>query len=559
MTSATWVVELADQELAAGVAELRRWLGAAGFRDLGEARGATELRAADVVVVWADRPLDSTLTAALSDPALRVVLAGSTLLSAPGDDEDETLSDAAGLTLGALTPAHDVRVRAGAQAPRSLHPVAHVHAHDDHSGPHEHVHEPVPRVDKVLDDVIVLRTARVGMTEHPVLTWRPATATAAWTLGSSPATLADRDARRMLVGLLRLVCELPEPAQVRVGLLGYGAIGHEHSRAVRAVEGLELAAVCDSSEERLAVARVAAPAVATTTSATELIDSADVDLVIVSTPPNTHAEWALRAIDSGKHVVVEKPFAIHTHEADEVLAAAASKSLLAAVYQNRRYDPDHLAVRRLVQRGAIGDVFHIETFIGGYGHPCNLWHSDEAVSGGSFYDWGSHVFDQILDLVPTEVEHVTASTHKLRWFDVTNADHSRTTIRFADGTEAEFVHSDLAAALKPRWYVLGTDGAIVGHWRTEKSVSRSDIGTLVEDVLAPTDSPPRLELHAVDGSITHVATPPGAPYGFHREVADRVRFGLPMTITGAQSRRVLAVMEAARISAATGGKPVAPR
>jgi len=256
---------------------------------------------------------------------------------------------------------------------------------------------------------------------------------------------------------------------------------------------------------------------------------------------------------------VEKPFAIRTEEADAVLAEAENAGRLAVVYQNRRFDPDHLAVRRAVTSGALGDVFHIETFVGGYGHPCNLWHSDEGVSGGAFYDWGSHVLDQILDIVPAEIEHVTAATHKRRWFDVTNADHSRVTIRFVDGAEAEFVHSDLAAALKPRWYVLGTQGALVGRWRTEKIVSRNDIGTLVEDVLAPADSPPMLELYGADGSVTRLATPSAEPYAFHRELADRLRLGLPMTVTAQQSRRVLAVMEAATLSAEDSGRPVVPR
>jgi predicted dehydrogenase len=344
-----------------------------------------------------------------------------------------------------------------------------------------------------------------------------------------------------------------------VGLLGYGAIGHEHSRAVRAVDGLTLAAVCDTSAERRAVAAEASDGVVLTASADALLERDDVDLVVVSTPPNTHAEWALRAIAAGKHVVLEKPFAIRTAEADEVLAAARAADRVAVVYQNRRYDPDYLALRRLVRAGTIGTVFTLETFVGGFGHPCNLWHSDQEVSGGAFYDWGAHLLDQVLDLLPGDIAYVTAAAHKLRWFDVTNADHSRVTVRFEDGAEAEFVHSDLAAALKPRWYVLGTTGAVVGRWRREKVVSRNDIGTLVEDILAPADSPPVMELHAADGSITQVATPTPEPYGFHRELADRVRWGLPMTVTGEQSRRVLAVMEAARASAADAGRPVVPQ
>jgi predicted dehydrogenase len=390
------------------------------------------------------------------------------------------------------------------------------------------------------------------------MTWRPATTTGAWTLGTVAGALDDPTAARELLAMLRHVAGGATPGSVRVGLLGYGAIGHEHSRAVRAVAGLDLAAVGDTSAARREAAESVAPGIATTADGAELLARDDVDLVVVSTPPSSHADWALRAIRAGKHVVVEKPFAISTAEADAVLTAADSAGLLAVVYQNRRFDPDHLAVRRAVLDGALGDVFHVETFVGGYGHPCNLWHSDEGVSGGAFYDWGAHVLDQILDLVPTDIEHVTAAAHKRRWYDVTNADHSRVTIRFVDGAEAEFVHSDLAAALKPRWYVLGTTGALVGHWRTERIVSRNDIGTLEEDVLAPADSPPLLDLHRSDGSVTRLATPPAPAYAFHHELADRLRLGLPMTVTAQQSRRVLSVMEAARRSAEDSGRPVVP-
>ncbi len=547
---------LREGPLADGVEGLRARLADAGLADAGDPRSASELAASDVVLVWADRPLAPDLAEALARPAVRCLFAGPTLSDA---DPDQVLADAAGLRLAGTTEPHDVRLRAGRDAGPGLLPAAHRHGDASHDDEHEHHTDRVTLVDKVTDDVLVLRTARVGLTDHPVMTWRPSTASAAWTMGSTASAVAGRSSTRALVQLIRLVCGQPAPAPVGVGLLGYGAIGHEHSRAVRAVDGLALAAVCDTSPERRAVASAAAGQVAVTASAEDLLTRDDVQLVVVSTPPNTHATWALRAIAAGKHVVLEKPFALRTAEADEVLAAARAADRLAVVYQNRRYDPDSLALRRLVRSEAIGTVFSVETFVGGYGHPCNLWHSDQSVSGGAFYDWGAHLLDQVLDLLPADIAYVTAAAHKLRWFDVTNADHSRVTVRFVDGTEAEFIHSDLAAALKPRWYVLGTRGAVVGRWRTETVVSRNDIGTLTEDVLAPADSPPRMELHAADGSITHLATPAPDPYGFHRELADRVQWGLPMTVTGEQSRRVLAVMEAALSSAADSGRPVVPR
>lgn len=559
VVNAAWVVHLESDAQRAAVLDLRAQLVAAGINDGGEPVGASGLSFVDVVVVWADRPLDADLALRVSDPAVPVLLAGPTLARA---DPDEVLARAAGLSLGPSSPAHDVRLRMGPDG-GWLASAFHTHGDHAHHDEHEHLTGRVAPVARIADDVQVLRTARLGLTDHPALTWRPATSTAAWTLDTTSGATADRTTTRLLVQVLRGMAAREmagqaSPAPVRVGLLGYGGIGHEHSRAVRAVDGLTLAAVCDTSPARLADAEAAAPGIATTASAEALLERDDVDLVVVSTPPHSHATWALRAIAAGKHVVLEKPFAIRTSEADAVMAAAQSAGLLAVVYQNRRFDPDHLAIRRLVDRGDLGDVFHVETFVGGFGHPCNLWHSDVGVSGGAFYDWGSHLLDQVLDLIPAPIEHVTAAAHKRVWFDVTNADHSRVTIRFSDGAEAEFIHSDLAAALKPRWYVLGTRGAIVGAWRSEKIVGRSDIGTLVEDRLAPADSPPLLALHAADGSITQVATPPAPAHAFHRELADRLLLGLPMTVTAEQSRRVLSVMEAASDSAADNGRPVAP-
>jgi predicted dehydrogenase len=553
----TWRVDLVDAHLAAALQTLRDSLAAGGWVDAGwSGSGSTPRPLGDVVVVWADRPQPDT--AALLACGRPLLLAGPTLSRA---DPEGLLAEAAGLLPGATTALHDVRVRAAEGSPLAQRLLDHAHGGGAHLGEHTHLRERVLLVDKVSDDVQPLLEASIGLTTHPVATWRASSGAGVLglTLGGTPGSVASRGFHRLLVLALRRALALEPAPPVRVGLLGYGAIGHEHSRAVQAVAGLRLSAVCDTNPARVSAATDYAPGARGHTSPDDLVADPDVDLVVVSTPPASHAPWALRLLEAGKHVVVEKPFSITTAEADQVLGLAAERGLLACVYQNRRFDPDYLALRRAVRDGRIGTPFQVEAFVGGFGHPCNLWHSDEGVSGGAYYDWGAHVLDQVLDLVPGPVEHVTAATHKLRWHDVTNADHSRVTLRFTDGTEAEFVYSDLAAALKPRWYVLGTEGAVVGRWRTEKVVSRNDIGTLAEDVMAPADSPPLMELHHGDGSVTSMATPEGDLHPFHTQLADLLQLGLPMGVTGAQSRRVLAVMEAARESASRGGVPVVPR
>ncbi len=222
----------------------------------------------------------------------------------------------------------------------------------------------------------------------------------------------------------------------RVAMIGYGAIGFEHGTAINNVAGLEYTLVCDRNEERLAIARQAFPGVSTSTELNEIEEDPDIDVVIVSTPPDSHAAISRQMLRAGKHVVSEKPFCLTTAEADELIQLAQDNQRALTVYQCRRWDPDFLAIQEVLKRGTIGDIFHIETFIGGYAHPCDYWHSHEPISGGVFYDWGSHYLDWILQLVPDTVVSVRGVEHKRVWHDVTNADHSSVYLRFAGGQEA---------------------------------------------------------------------------------------------------------------------------
>lgn len=546
-----WDVGNLSPDQSAGVEHLRRAVADAGWE---EPTGGT----ADVVLAWHAGPLDEERQSRLLAHAAagsRLLLVGPTLAWV---ERSSGLTEATGILVDRWSLAHEVRVRPGGSPPwqPSLRP-------PETTLPDQRV----LLVDKVLDDVEVLLTANVALTDHPVSSYRPSTRVGIFTLDVPPGHRpGDRvvgvDYLRLLLASMASIVAAGTNhprGPVGVGLLGYGAIGAEHSRAVSSTTGLRLTAVCDRSPQRLAAAQLLAPDVFATADADGLLAAADVDLVVVSTPPDSHARWALQALDAGKHVVIEKPFALTTAEADEVLESAEDKGLLAVVYQNRRFDPDFLAIKRLVHEGRLGRLFRAEAFVGGFGHPCNYWHSDEHVSGGAIFDWGAHVLDQLLDLVPSDIEFVTGSEHKLVWHDVTNADHSRVTIRFSDGTEVEFTHSDAAAALKPRWYILGTQGAVVGQWRNASVVTRNEIGTLEEDVMAPADAPPVVFLHDTNGSVTEVASPPAPGNAFHQQVADLLHLGVPMTVTGGQARRVLSVMEAARTSAMSDGRPVTPR
>ncbi|MGH8903593.1 MAG: Gfo/Idh/MocA family protein [Egibacteraceae bacterium] len=380
------------------------------------------------------------------------------------------------------------------------------------------------------------------------------------TLGNSPQTCADERFARVVLRAVRHAAGLAEPAPLRVGMLGYGAIGAEHASAIATVDGLDLAAVCDRDRGRLEQAAQAFPEARLIDGAAGLEADDGIDIVLVSVPPNRHTEAATAMLRAGKHVVVEKPFALTVAEADAVIGAAAESGRALTVYQNRRWDPDFRAVLACVRSGRIGEVFHVEAFVGGFAHPCRYWHSHEPVSGGVIYDWGSHYLDWILQIVDTPVAAVSGARHKRVWRDVTNADMARVTIRFTGGEEAEFIHSDIAAAPKPKWYVLGTRGAITAEWREERTIARGVSGELVATPLALTDAQADVRVHIPDGTrrahVEALVLPPRIEAPFHRNLADHLLTGEPLAVTPAQARRTTAVLEAASRSAREDGRLV---
>ena len=378
-------------------------------------------------------------------------------------------------------------------------------------------------------------------------------------LGHQAATYEDPSFQKLLHRTLLFAAGQDAGTAVGVGLIGYGAIARAHASSISATSGLRLRGICDLSSERreLAAREWTVP---THASAEELFEDPGVELVIVGTPPSAHADSVLAALAAGKHVVCEKPFALRVQEVDWMIDSAVSRDRVLTVYQSRRWDPDYIAMRDVVRSGRIGELFYMESFIGGYSHPCDFWHSHEPISGGTIYDWGSHYFDWVLQLFPDVVKTVSAVGHKRVWHDVTNSDQVRVDLTFEGGAQATFLQSDIAAAMKPKWYLLGTRGAVVGEWREQSVTTRGAAGDLVEERLAPADSPARVKVMrpADDGGSHEEVLVLGRrdENAFYRNLADHLAWDEPLAVPPDEARRTVAVMEAAAHSIARGGGQV---
>ncbi|KPJ77348.1 MAG: hypothetical protein AMJ54_08485 [Deltaproteobacteria bacterium SG8_13] len=346
-----------------------------------------------------------------------------------------------------------------------------------------------------------------------------------------------------------------------VGLLGYApSVGRLHAEGAAATPGLRLQAVCDLNPQRVLEAQQDFPELRASEAASALAEDPEVDLVIISTPPNTHARLCLEMMKAGKHVVCEKPLALNRSETDALTQTAAEQQVHLSCHQNRRWDPDYLAIRSALSNGRIGELFYLETFVGGFSHPCGYWHSHQPVSGGTAYDWGAHYLDWIVSLVPAAITAVVGTRHKRVWHDVTNSDQERVQVRFSGGQEAEFIHSDIAAARKSKWYLLGTKGAIISRWKSVSTYEIDPVHYFHQHDIPATEMPPELWLRRrmASGDIEsrRLSLPARRRFPFHRNLADHLLLGEPLAAPLEDSVQVVKILEAAAQSAAQGGSLV---
>ncbi|HOF18326.1 MAG TPA: Gfo/Idh/MocA family oxidoreductase, partial [Phycisphaerae bacterium] len=205
---------------------------------------------------------------------------------------------------------------------------------------------------------------------------------------------------------------------IQVGVVGYGGafnMGRAHFNEMKQA-GMTPLAVADPDEERLEIARRDFPGIETYTSMKEMLRKSAVNLITIITPHNTHAPLALAALRAGRHVVCEKPLAITTAECDAMIAAAKKSGVVISTYHNRHWDGCILrAVQAIRKDRAVGEIVRIEAHMGGYGLPRDWWRTSKTISGGILYDWGVHLLEYALQLMPGKLVEVAGYAKEGFW------------------------------------------------------------------------------------------------------------------------------------------------
>jgi predicted dehydrogenase len=256
------------------------------------------------------------------------------------------------------------------------------------------------------------------------------------------------------------------PLTPRVAVVGLGYWGPNLVRNLHELPDAELAVVCDMRQEALDAIGRRYPAVATTTSFDEVIADESIDAIAIATPVSTHYPLAVKALDAGKHVFIEKPLAASSEEAHDLMERAAERDLVLMPGHTFLYSPPVNTIRDLITSGELGEIYFISTSRVNLG----LHQSDVSVA----WDLGPHDFSILrywLDETPRHVSALSRSCVIPNMPDVAFIN-----LEFPSGTIAHVELSWLAPSKLRRTTIVGSQKMVVYDDTSNEPVRVFDSG-----------------------------------------------------------------------------------
>lgn len=334
--------------------------------------------------------------------------------------------------------------------------------------------------------------------------------------------------------------------KIKVGLVGWGISAKVfHAPFLKTLPYFEVTHVMERHRQE---SKAMFPDAEILTSFDELLQR-DVDLIIITTPNNTHYPYTLQALKANKNVVVEKPFTIYSNEAMELTNAAKQNNLLLAVYHNRRYVSDYLTIKKILDEKLLGDVHTFEAHYNRYRaeERPDAWREKSLPGSGILYDLGAHLIDQTLTLFGLP-QSVTADVKMQR-------SHAKATDWFELKLDYGFLQATLQAGMLvrepgPRYLVHGTKGSFIKSGEDPQE-AKLRAGELPGKNLGVEQEDTYGLLHTeMNGKIVKEKVPSErGDYGlFYKDVYENLANKIPFQILPEQAYNVIKIIELAEES-----------
>ncbi len=283
-----------------------------------------------------------------------------------------------------------------------------------------------------------------------------------------------------------------------------------------------------------------------------ILDDPSVELVIINTPDHLHLDMATRAMQAGKHVVVEKPFTLNSVDASALIETAGNHGVMLSVFQNRRWDGDFLTVMEVIKSGRLGRLVDFESHFDRYRNYIQDSWKDQSNGTGTLWNLGSHLVDQALQLFGMP-ERLFCDSRMLR--DGAKTDDSYDLFLHYPGHKCLIRSSYLVREPGPRFILHGTEGSYL-KWGVDPQEEDLKSGKLPDSALWGEDPESawgtintNYQGERMEGPFP---TQPGNYMAYYDNIYDAIRNNRPLEVTAQQARDVIRIIEAAYQSSREG-------
>jgi len=334
---------------------------------------------------------------------------------------------------------------------------------------------------------------------------------------------------------------------IKTAIIGFGSVAEKmHVPLIKACQDLSLVASLERHTNRC---EELYPDVTTYRNLDELLDADAADLIVITTPNEYHYPMAKECLEAGKHVVVDKPVTIYSHEAEELHQLAKEKGLICSVFHNRRFDGDFMTLQKLIREGELGDLVYLESHFDRFRPDVSEnWREKDVPGNGITFDLGSHLIDQVVLLfgLPNWIQ---ADIRKQRTGAV--ADDYFDIILDYGSIKARVTAGVLVNVPTPKFLLLGKKGSYQkfgldvqeAAFKAGQKPTGADWGHETEEKWGKI---------FFNEEVKPYETVPGDYRIVYQNVADAILKGEPLKVTIPQTISVLKLIEASFLSAKSG-------
>ncbi len=343
---------------------------------------------------------------------------------------------------------------------------------------------------------------------------------------------------------------------VKVGLCAFGMSGKVfHAPFLNEHPGFFLSAIVERTKEE---SKQKYPNATIFRSVEEMLQSADIDLVVVNTPVQTHFEYVVKALEAGKNVIVEKPFTVTRIEAEALVQLAKDKNLFLSVYQNRRYDRDYFQVQDVLNAGKLGTLKEVEIRFDRFRTgPSAKAHKEnpELCGSGALHDLGSHLIDQAMQLFGNP-EKLFADVFSMKGQGFAN-DYFEILLYYKDDLRVRLKSTVFSKEAHYAYSLHGDKGSFLQE-RTDGQENELVLGaipTYNEDWVKPLKDPDGILNYLNEDSVFErlvTSSEPGNYMDYYQGIYEHIVLGYALPSPGSEIIQNMKIIEASLKSAAEG-------